>query len=42
MHIHIFVQFLPQSGCDKTSANASSEHNLASPQSVFSLSQTAF
>lgn len=28
MAIHIFVQFLPQSGCDKVPANASSEYNL--------------
>lgn len=42
MDIHIFVQFMPQSGCDKMSANASSEYNLAAAQSAFSLSQTPF
>lgn len=42
MDIHIFVQFLPQSGCDKMSANVSSEYNLAAAQSAFSLSQTPF
>lgn len=42
MDIHIFVQFLPQSGCDKMSANASSEYNLAAARSAFSLSQTPF
>lgn len=34
--IHIFVQFLPQSGCDKMPTNASSEYNLATAQSAFS------
>lgn len=40
--IHIFVQFLPQSGCDKMPANANSEYNLAAARSAFSLSQTPF
>lgn len=39
---HIFVQFLPQSGCDKMSANASSKYNLTAAQSATSLSQTSF
>lgn len=42
MDIHIFVQFLPQSGCDKMSANASSTYNLTAAQSATSLSQTSF
>lgn len=42
MVIHIFVQFLLQPGCDKMSANTSSEYNLTAAQSATSLSQTSF
>lgn len=38
--IHILVQFLTQSGCDKMSANANSEYNLAAAQRAFRFSPT--